>query len=85
MPQLQALAERVDVHDAPCLRLDGPATTRYREERIGGRAPGIRKENSGREPPQERAGTARQVSDAIVAELEERFPTFIGGAFSRPV
>ncbi len=38
-----------------------------------------------REAPQERAGTARQVSEAIAAELEERFPTFIGGAFSRPV
>ncbi len=37
-----------------------------------------------REGPQERAGTARQVADAIAAELEERFPTFIGRAFSRP-
>jgi hypothetical protein len=37
-----------------------------------------------REALQERAGTARQVADAIVAELEERFPTFIGRAFSRP-
>jgi hypothetical protein len=37
-----------------------------------------------REARQERAGTARQVADAIAAELEERFPTFIGRAFSRP-
>ena len=38
-----------------------------------------------REAPQERAGTARQVADAIAAEIEERFPTFIGRAFARPV
>jgi hypothetical protein len=37
-----------------------------------------------REGRQERAGSARQVADAIAAELEERFPTFIGRAFSRP-
>ena len=37
-----------------------------------------------REAPQERAGSARQVADAIAAELEERFPAFIGPAFSRP-
>ena len=37
-----------------------------------------------REAPQERAGNARQVADAIAAELEERFPAFIGRAFSRP-
>ena len=37
-----------------------------------------------REAPQERAGNARQVADAIAAELEERFPTFIGRAFARP-
>ena len=37
-----------------------------------------------REAPQERAGNARQVADAITAELEERFPTFIGRAFARP-
>ena len=38
-----------------------------------------------REAPQERVGTARQVADAIAAEIEERFPTFIGRAFARPV
>jgi hypothetical protein len=37
-----------------------------------------------REALQERAGTARQVADAIAAELEEHFPAFIGRAFSRP-
>jgi hypothetical protein len=37
-----------------------------------------------REAPQERAGNARQVADAIAADLEERFPTFIGRAFARP-
>ena len=37
-----------------------------------------------REAPQERAGNARQVADAIAAELEQRFPAFIGRAFSRP-
>ena len=38
-----------------------------------------------REAQQERAGTAQPVAEAIAAELEERFPTFIGRAFSRPV
>ena len=37
-----------------------------------------------REAPQERAGNARQVADAIAAELEQRFPAFIGRAFARP-
>jgi hypothetical protein len=32
----------------------------------------------------ERAGTAREVSAAIAAELEERFPEFIALAFRRP-
>lgn len=31
--------------------------------------------------PQERAGSARQVADAVAAELEERFPEFVGRAF----
>ena len=37
-----------------------------------------------RETPQERAGTARAVAETVAAEFEERFPTFIGGAFARP-
>ena len=37
-----------------------------------------------REAPQERAGGARQVAEAVATELEERFPTFIGSAFTRP-
>ena len=37
-----------------------------------------------RETPQERAGAAREVAEAVAAELEERFPTFIGRAFARP-
>jgi len=37
-----------------------------------------------REAPQERPGGARQVADAVVAEIEDRFPTYIGGAFTRP-
>jgi hypothetical protein len=37
-----------------------------------------------RETPQERAGDARTVAEAVAAELEERFPTFIGQAFARP-
>jgi hypothetical protein len=37
-----------------------------------------------REAPQERPGGAQQVADAVAAELEARFPTFIGGAFTRP-
>ena len=37
-----------------------------------------------REEPRERAGGAREVAEAVAAELEARFPTFIGGAFTRP-
>lgn len=37
-----------------------------------------------RETPKERPGGAREVADAVAAELEERFPTFIGAAFTRP-
>ena len=37
-----------------------------------------------RESPKERAGGAREVAEAVAAEFEERFPTFIGGAFTRP-
>ena len=37
-----------------------------------------------RETPQERPGAARAVAEAVAAELEERFPTFIGRAFARP-
>ena len=33
---------------------------------------------------QERAGTAREVAEAVAAELEDRFPEFIGRAFGRP-
>jgi hypothetical protein len=32
----------------------------------------------------ERPGTAREVAEAIAAELEGRFPEFIGRAFGRP-
>ena len=37
-----------------------------------------------RESPVDRAGTAREVAEKVAAELEERFPTFIGQAFVRP-
>ena len=37
-----------------------------------------------RETPQERVGGARHVAEAVAAEIEERFPTFIGRAFVRP-
>jgi hypothetical protein len=37
-----------------------------------------------REAAQERAGRAREVAEAVAAEIEERFPTFIGRAFARP-
>jgi len=33
---------------------------------------------------QERSGSAAEVADAIVAELEARFPEFISRAFRRP-
>ena len=32
----------------------------------------------------ERSGTAREVAEAIAAELEDRFPEFIARAFRRP-
>jgi hypothetical protein len=32
----------------------------------------------------ERPGTAEEVADAVAAELEGRFPEFIGQAFHRP-
>jgi len=32
----------------------------------------------------ERSGTAREVADAVAAELEARFTEFIGRAFGRP-
>ena len=32
----------------------------------------------------ERPGTAQEVAEAVAAELEDRFPEFIGRAFSRP-
>ena len=37
-----------------------------------------------REAPKDRPGSARQVADAVAAEIEEKFPTYIGGAFTRP-
>lgn len=37
-----------------------------------------------REPPQERAGTAGDVARAVVAEIEDRFTSYIGRAFARP-
>ena len=37
-----------------------------------------------RESAQERPGDARQVAEAVAAEIEERFPTYIGTAFARP-
>ena len=37
-----------------------------------------------RESALERVGGARHVANAVAAELEERFPTFIGRAFVRP-
>ena len=37
-----------------------------------------------RESPQERPGGARQVAEAVAAEIEARFPTYIGTAFTRP-
>ena len=32
----------------------------------------------------ERPGTAQEVAEAVAAELEDRFPEFIGRAFGRP-
>ena len=37
-----------------------------------------------REPAEERPGGAREVAEAVAAELEQRFSTFIGRAFTRP-
>ena len=37
-----------------------------------------------REAPQERPGTARAVAEAVAGEIEDRFPTYIGSAFTRP-
>ena len=36
-----------------------------------------------RAEPLERPGTAREVAEAVAAELEDRFPEFIGRAFRR--
>jgi cvfA/B/C family virulence factor len=41
-------------------------------------------EHWARLPGGERPGTAREVGEAVVAELEARFPDFIGRAFRRP-
>jgi hypothetical protein len=37
-----------------------------------------------RESAEERPGGAREIAEAVAAELEQRFPTFIGRAFTRP-
>ena len=37
-----------------------------------------------REAAQARAGGAREVAEAVAADLEQKFPTFIGRAFTRP-
>jgi hypothetical protein len=37
-----------------------------------------------REAAPERPGSARAVAEAVAAEIEERFPTYIGGAFKPP-
>jgi len=37
-----------------------------------------------RSDAQERSGSAAEVADAVVAELEARFPEFIAGAFGPP-
>ena len=34
--------------------------------------------------PQERPGTAREVADAVAADLENRFPQIIATAFNKP-
>jgi len=34
--------------------------------------------------PQERPGTAREVADAVAADIESRFPQFISTAFNKP-
>ncbi len=40
-------------------------------------------EQWGRSEPAERSGSAREVADAVAAELEASFPTFIDQAFVR--
>ncbi|MBI1847554.1 MAG: virulence factor [Candidatus Rokubacteria bacterium] len=40
-------------------------------------------EQWGRSAPAERPGGAREVAEAVAEELEARFPTFIGQAFTR--
>jgi hypothetical protein len=37
-----------------------------------------------REAPEERPGDAREVAEAVAAEIEATFPTYIGRAFTRP-
>ena len=37
-----------------------------------------------RESQQERPGGARQVAETVAAEIEARFPAYIGSAFTRP-
>ena len=37
-----------------------------------------------REAPQERAGSAGDVARTVAAEIEDRFPSYIGRAFARP-
>ena len=34
--------------------------------------------------PQDRPGTAREVADAVTADIENRFTEFIGRAFAQP-
>jgi len=34
--------------------------------------------------PQDRPGTAREVADAVAADIENRFTEFIGRAFAKP-
>ena len=34
--------------------------------------------------PQDRLGTAREVADAVAADIENRFQEFIGRAFTKP-
>jgi hypothetical protein len=38
----------------------------------------------GRTAPEERPGSASDVAEAVAAEIEQRFPTYIGPAFTRP-
>lgn len=38
----------------------------------------------GRGESQDRSGSAREVADAVVADIENRFPEFISRAFARP-